>query len=357
MKDNNKGFNLLSSTIANVWHPQEKQEAYEWWYFDAISDSERDALVVIFMDNFIFSPRYNQPLRKKQNLSANTRFPAVAFFFYKDGKVLYRAINEFSEDEFQASVEKPFCRIGPSEFHFDCTPYGSGYLVKVNAQLAKNKRLEANLEWLSVESDLLPKKTDFIASAHNWNLVAARSDVTGKIKVFNRNGKLENTINFRGTGYHDHNADSRWMPEAIQDWYWGRVHFSDSTVVFYHYKEFNTEKPITKLVVIRNSSVKILDAETKKKKFRMNRYGLSYWQELNFSNEELELSVNQYKVLDGSFFYLRFLSEARVRFSDGLSHVEKAISEHLSAKKLKRGWFDRLIDMRIGKNGKGAFLP
>ncbi len=357
MENNNKGFNLLSSTIANVWHPQEKQEAYEWWYFDAISDREREALVVIFMDNFIFSPRYNRPIRRKQNLKVNARFPAVAFFFYKDEKVLYRAINEFSEDEFQASVEKPFCRIGSSEFNFDCTPYGSGYLVRVNAQLPKNRRLEANLEWLSIESDLLPKKTDFVASTHNWNLVAARSDVTGKIKVFHESGKLENTINFRGTGYHDHNADSRWMPETIQDWYWGRVHFSDSTVVFYHYKEFNTETPITKLVVIRNGSAKILDSELKKKKFRINRYGLSYWQELNFSNKELELSVNQCKVLDGSFFYLRFLSEARIKFSDGSSRVEKAISEHLSAKKLKRSWFDRLIDMRIGKNGKGALLP
>ncbi|MFN3330805.1 MAG: hypothetical protein ACK419_07765, partial [Pyrinomonadaceae bacterium] len=346
----NEGFNLLSSTIANVWHQQKKQEAYEWWYFDAISDKEREALVVIFMDNFIFSPRYNQAIRKKQKKpdAEICRFPAIAFFFYKDGKVLYRAINEFAKDEFQAEVDRPFCRIGSSEFHFDCTPYGSGYLVKVNAKLPKNKRLEASLEWLSVESDLLPKKTDFIESAHNWNLVAARSDVTGKIKVFNENGKLENTVNFRGTGYHDHNADSRWMPETVEDWYWGRVHFSDSTVVFYHYKESHTKKPVTKLVVTKNGSANILDANLEKKKPRINRYGLIYWQELNFMSQGFELSVNQCKILDNSFFYLRFLSQAQIEFPDGTKHIGKALSEHLSAKKLKKGWYDWLIDMRIG---------
>jgi carotenoid 1,2-hydratase len=348
------GFNLLSSTIANVWHPTDSFESYEWWYFDAISDKEREALVVIFMDNFIFSPRYNQPIRDGK--PSTTRHPAIAFFFYKDGKVLYRAINEFSETDFQASTEKPFCRIGSSEFRFDCTPYGSGYLVKVEANLPKKRKLKANLEWLSVESDLLPRKTEFIESAHNWNLVAARSDVTGKIEVFNENNKLENKIIFRGTGYHDHNADLRWMPNSVKDWYWGRVHFNDSTVVFYHYEEFNSKAPVTKLIFIKNNLVKILDAEITKRKFRINCYGLGYWQELNFSTQELELSINQCKILDNSFFYIRFLSEAKIKCSDASSHIGKAISEHLAAKKLKRSCFDWLIDMRIGKNDEGAFL-
>ena len=34
--------------------------AQEWWYFDALSDDCRDALVIIFFSNFIFSPRYNR---------------------------------------------------------------------------------------------------------------------------------------------------------------------------------------------------------------------------------------------------------------------------------------------------------
>ena len=53
-------FSFTSSVAADVWTPKPNAKAYEWWYFDAISDDGRDAVVIIFLDNFIFSPRYNR---------------------------------------------------------------------------------------------------------------------------------------------------------------------------------------------------------------------------------------------------------------------------------------------------------
>ena len=52
-------FVFSSSVAADVWHPQKNPKAYEWWYFDALSDDGREAIVIIFLDNFIYSPRYN----------------------------------------------------------------------------------------------------------------------------------------------------------------------------------------------------------------------------------------------------------------------------------------------------------
>lgn len=369
-------FSFSSSVAADVWHPQSDPKAYEWWYFDALSDDGREALVVIFLDNFIFSPRYNKSAQKvmrneervtseNQNSSPLSivprppRFPALVLIYYKDGKPLYRAMNEFAPEDFAAGTDKPFCRLGDSEFSFDSAPYGSGYLLKINATLRKKRKLKATLEWLSIESDFLPeKKIEDLPNSHNWNLVCSRSDVTGKIEVFRENGKVENVVHFRGTGYHDHNTDSRWLVETVRDWQWGRAHFTDATAVFYRYQECDESEPINKLFLIKNGELKVLDAECEEKDFARNIFGLKYPKTLNFSTADgYKLAVRQKQTIDASFFYLRFLAETEIKCPDGSRHEAFAVTEHLAPKALKYRWLDWLTDMRIGRNGRGSFLP
>ncbi|MCX7640418.1 MAG: hypothetical protein N2Z23_08285 [Pyrinomonadaceae bacterium] len=352
-----ESFNFLSSTIANIWHAQKEPHSYEWWYFDALSDDSKSAIIVIFLDNFIFSPRYNQAARQKVTENFK-RFPAIAFFYYENGRPVYRAINEFSEDRFKAESDKPGCKIDENRFSFECAPYGSGYLVEVNTKTYGNQILKARLEWLSVESDLTTEKRfQFVGNQHNWNLVVARADVTGKIQAFDESGKVLFNRDFRGTGYHDHNADSRWLPETVYQWHWGRAHFNDSTVIFYNYEEFDSP-PVTKLIVVKNGQTNVLDAKLQTSDFRMSIFGLIYPRRLTFLSSEkgFKLVVKQ-KVVDASFFYLRFLSEAEIEYPNGQKHFSTAISEYLFPKRLKKSWFDRLIDMRIGKNGIPASLP
>src|SRR5438046_6073556 len=136
-------FSFTSSIAADVWSTKTNSKAYEWWYFDALSDDGRDAVVIIFLDNFIFSPRYNRRKAEWENEDSinnetnqklkiknqKSQFPAVAFTYYRDGKPVYRAINEFDGDEFSASESEPSCRIGENFFRFESAPYGSGYLI------------------------------------------------------------------------------------------------------------------------------------------------------------------------------------------------------------------------------------
>lgn len=362
-------FSFSSSVTADVWHPRDDAKAYEWWYFDALSDDGRQALVVIFLDNFIFSPRYNQTAQSPDSENRNSeaqitnpnskRFPALVLIYYRDGKPVYRAINEHAPEEFAAATERPFCRIGESEFKFESAPYGSGYLLKINATLRKNRRLKATLEWLSIESDFLPdKKIAELPQSHNWNLVAPRSDVTGRIEVFRENGKSDDVVHFRGTGYHDHNTDSRWLAETVRDWQWGRAHFTDATAVFYRYQETNQSAPTTKLFLIKNGEFRALDAQCEETEYARNIFGLKYPKRLEFSTGEgFRLAVRQTQTIDASFFYLRFLAEAEIKCPDGARHEAFAITEHLAPKALKFRWLDWLTDMRIGRNGRGSFLP
>ena len=188
---------FTSSVAADVWHPQKEDKSYEWWYFDALSDDGREALVIIFLDNFIYSPRYN---RETTRIAGNKRCPAVSFTYFKDGKVVYRSVNEFHYSDFKAAEDKPRCSIGPSGFYFDSAEYGLGYSVSVRATLPGDRLIEADLEWLDVEADLTADQTEMSGGAHCWNMVSARADVTGRITLKDKVGKELNVHHFRGTG-------------------------------------------------------------------------------------------------------------------------------------------------------------
>lgn len=357
-------FSFTSSVAADVWTPKPCAEAYEWWYFDAISDDGRDAVVIIFLDNFIFSPRYNRKKGEWENAAdkettPKANFPAVAFTFYRDGKPFYRAINEFCADEFSASETEPSCRIGDNFFRFERAPYGSGYLISIKTTWRKNCSLEAQFEWLAIESDFLPEKQVGNTDAHIWNLVVSRADVSGRVVVRDEQEKELNTLHFRGTGYHDHNYDNRWLPETVQDWQWGRAHFTDCSAVFYRYKEHGADgDETTKLFTIRNGELQPHDAEYEEQQFARDIFGIKYPQRLTFLTEDnLRLRIKQTQIIDASFFYLRFLSEMTLTLRDGKPRKSVGITEYLNPKALKYRWLDWLVSMRIGRNGKGAFLP
>ena len=377
-----ENFLFCSSFAADAWHQSNKRAAYEWWYFDAASDDGRDAIVIIFLDNFVFSPRYNalcdaetrrsvgadsknsratvQALSASSDFPLSPKSPALAFTYYRNGKPIYRAINEFEPSDFSAQTDTPHCKIGTSEFRFEPTPYGARYLLKINANLRGGRKLAAAFEWLAVESDFVPLADDAqLKDKHFWNLVSPRSDVTGKIEIFDRLLNPTEQIQFRGTGYHDHNLDSRWLPATVAEWQWGRAHFADATAVFYHYCEIgNRENAVTRLFLVNEDKFSANEAGFAPSKLHRNLFGIKYPQKLDFlTPKDYLLTVNQTKVIDASFFYLRFLSEMRLDLGDGKLRETIGITEHLAPRSLRWRSLDWLVNMRIGRRGRGAFLP
>ncbi len=353
-----ENFSFSSCIKTDVWHPEKEDQGYEWWYFDALSDDGKDGLVIIFLDNFIFSPSYNSYTSKnKNNGNAPQRFPAIAFIYYKNGKPIYRAINEYKQDEFYASTDFPECRIGKNSFRLESAPYGSGYMLSINVKLPKKRILRAKLEWLSIESDLMKPKISQSNSSHFWNLVSPRSDVTGWINIINRKGKRDAKIHFRGSGYHDHNYDSRWLPDTLEDWQWGRAHFPDATAVYYRYKEIKKDE-ISKLFLVKNDVLTERNAIYEEQEIGRDKFGLKYPKRIRITTEDnIKIRVKQQQIVDSSFFYLRFLSEMTMAMRDGKPRKTTGFTEHLAPKTLKYRWLDWLVNMRIGRNGKSSLLP
>lgn len=343
-------FAFSSSVKADVWHPQKDPKSYEWWYFDALADGGKEAVVIVFLDNFIYSPRYNSDRQ-------NERCPAVSFTYFRDGRPLYRCINEYSEADFAASKEVPECRIGESSFQFQTAAYGSGYSVSINAKLSGDRRIEAHFEWLSIESDFATESFCYGENSHCWNMVSPRSDVTGKITVYDRKGRVTDVRSFRGTGYHDHNLDNRWLAKTVRDWHWGRAHYSDSTAVFYRYWELGQQTPSTKLLVVKNGELRERAAEYQEQNYVRDKFGIRYPTRLRLISEDnMRLRVKPIKVIDSSFYYLRFLSEITLTLRDGVPRKTTGITEYLAPKTLKYRWLNWLSDMRTGRKGKGPRL-
>lgn len=379
-----------SSSIADdVWHNDAGAAAYEWWYFDALSADGRDVLVVIFLSNFLFSPRYNraaaESLRHPSHAATNTkRFPALAVSFYRDGRPLFRAINEYGPEDFESATSWPECRIGESNFRLVENGPAALYELDINTRLRGRRRLQARLQWKMKEGDFSRDERETVKderetatnervaetgerdaatkkSVHHWNMVAPRCEVTGQLALLESSGERSFEQEFRGIGYHDHNRDARWMPATIAGWQWGRFHFPAATAVFYSYREHDQTLPVTHLQLIRENTLSVFTPQLIAAAPCRHLFGLRYPHLLQLRPDEPgdcpRLKVKQQRVLDGSFFYLRLLSEASLELADGRTLHATGITEHLAPRALGYRWLRWLINMRIGSNGRGAFLP
>ena len=261
----------------DVWHRGKDPKAYEWWYFDALSDDGKDAVAISFLDNFVYSSGYNRTASRSNSHSHDVpvRFPAISFIYFENGRTRYRSVIDYPSDAFEASDDKIAVRIGDCSLNFQRASYGSGYLIEIDVPLSGDRRLTARFEWLLIESDLLNGPNCTSSETHCWNVTAPRSDVSGKVAIFDRKGTEVELLHFRGTGYHDHKLDSRWMATTVRDWYWGRAHFNDSTAVFCRYREYDEKRTSTKLLLVRNGELKHFDAGCDETGHSRDKLGIS----------------------------------------------------------------------------------
>lgn len=370
------GLAALSDLNADVWHDDREPGAYEWWYFDAISRDGRETLVVIFLAGFLFSPSYNRAVaahhhrrRERSNARIQPRaadYPAIAICLYRDGRPVVRSFAEYARDDFAASRKHPYARIGRNSFNLISEADGKhSYEITLEQTIRGGRTLRAQLTWKITEGNFSQARDDHASpeanKVHEWNLVAPRCEVIGEYQIKDaRDGrKIVAPTHFCGTGYHDHNRDKRWIPPTIAEWQWGRAHFPAATVVYYRFRERGQKRATTRLYLVADGQLTTYTAETQMGGWRRNIFGLRYPKQIVLRSSETKtlLYMTQRKALDSSFFYLRFASEAALETDDGRILTAQAITEHLAPQTL--GWRPLwwLIQMRIGRGERAAFLP
>ncbi len=358
LQNNNIGDIAITSSLKGAcWRNQPEPGAFERWHFDALSDDGREILIISFHDNFALSPRY---FNGHKNANGKTdslpkKVPAVSLIYSIDGKVILRSVNELSSDQFAVSADGIACSIGTSSFTVETASYGSGFIIRIDLLTAGKRRIKAELEWLSIESDLSADDEQSAGSAVSWNMVAPRSDVSGRISLIGRRGKLRRVVHFRGTGYHDHFRSGLSIAEAVGSRFWGRAHFIDSTAVFHHHE---TENSIcSKLFLIRDGKIHERDVPNLDSSFSRNSYGLKLPERISLRSEDnIRLRVKPIRVIQSGVFETKVSSEMTLMLRDGKPRKTIGITELITPALMRLRLFRWMADMRIGKNGKGPMF-
>lgn len=348
-----------SSVKDDVWRGEDGPGSYSWWYFDALSDDARQAVVISFYDNFVFSSRYNQITSKQTrgtNVHSAIRVPAVSFTYFCDGKPVYRSLNEYAESTLTASEKAPDVEIAGSGFRFDAVSYGSGFEVRIDCEMPGERRIRGRFEWLSIESDLSANDVEKTHdNGHVWNMVAPRSDVTGHLDVFDKHGRAIDVRHFRGTGYHDLRSDSRPFTTTVRGLAWGRAHFADSTAIYCRYAEAHDSVSETRLGIVRNGELFELEPVYQEQEFARSSIGIRYPTRIRLTSDEgIRLRIKQLKVLESWFYMLRFLSEITLTLRDGKPRKTTGITQFTAPQALKYRLISWLTDLRTGRDGRPA---
>ncbi|MEO8650643.1 MAG: hypothetical protein ABI539_15890 [Acidobacteriota bacterium] len=340
---------FLSSHTRSIWHEKKAADLYERWYFDALSDDGTQALTIIFSDDL-------KPDAALGRSTLTGRTPFVSFAYYLDGKLAFGCDREFEERQFKAQTGRHECRIGESGFAFDRIEYGSGYLLNVDLPLAGGRHIEASLEWLSLESDLLD--IDTTVGSRWWNMVAPRSDVSGRISVFGKTDENPVQFHFRGTGYHDHLIDRRGYGAQPAERSWGRSHFTDATAVFYLFRNTVDDSIRSGLKVVKDGQLRSYTTQCEETHFVRDRSGVRYPARLTFSSaDNTQLVVKHAQVLESHSCFLRALSEVTLTLSDGERRSSQGINEFRAPKAPGNRWMNWLNDRRSGRKGKSSLAP
>ncbi|MEP6788080.1 MAG: hypothetical protein ABJB40_06600 [Acidobacteriota bacterium] len=349
---------FCSSLKDDVWHDQKGRNAFESWHFDALSDDGREALIITFDDSYSFSSRYYRQERNGNGASSDDRkrFPAVSFTYAVDGRVVMRAVNEFRADEFTANQEANNCSIGRSKFRVDAAEYGPRFLLQIDLITSRRCQLKAELEWLSIETDLnAPDNTE--QSAASWNMVAPRSDVSGRITLTGRKEKTGKVFHFRGTGYHDHFRSESSLRRTLGSRCWGRAHFVDSTAIFHRHQTVKNGDVISKLFLVREGDIHERDAQSETQNQVRDRYGLKIPRRLSFvSDDNIRLRVKPLQVIESGFFKKSMVSEITLMLRDGRPRKTMGITEFIAPGRLKNPLFRWFSDLRTARNGRSPLF-
>lgn len=325
---------------------------YEWWYFDGISDDGKYSFVIIFYEGNPFSLRYIQALNWEEE-SAPSEYPAISIAVYEDSQPVYYSFTEFEKENCVFKEDQIFVEIGPHQMEGTVRGDKLEYTLQLQEQLPSGDKIEVELRFEGKITGQLfgenGKKDKQNRISHQWNLVLPRASVAGHITLSTGNKKsLLHTIEFNGTGYHDHNTGREPMRNSFEDWYWGRFHFNYATLVYYIMNREEQQQYEAWLIDRQNNQVLTTFDEINLYDQSFSLFGLLTAHKLMFRSKGIEVQVQQSDKQDNGPFYQRFGSQAYLNIPDEeILESQKGISEYIQPSRIYCRLFWPLIRMRI----------
>ncbi len=198
----------------------EVKNAFEWWYFDASFDDGSTA-VIVFSIKPITDP--SAPISPSVSIVVTT----------PQGKRLASSVSLSGNSKgdmssfFSASTSRCEVKIGDSYVVGNLASYRIVFDSKsIKARLRLDNRVGA---WRP-GSGIVHFGDRFFA----WFPAVPYGRVSGKLYYGGRWHSVS------GSGYHDHNWGTVRLQDALSQWYWGRAHIGNYTLIFS--KMFTTKR-------------------------------------------------------------------------------------------------------------------
>ncbi len=335
-------MNISTDHLDENPFPNKPSGGYEWWYFDALSEDRNWFFVIIFYQGNPFSPEYIRSIKK--NSTDPDQFPAVSISIYNRNKTEFYSFVEYSADDFNWDTESDSCSVGPHRFSKSENESKLVYSIVLNDVLPSGHSIKAELEFNSsiiTEPTIDSKNPN---EHHFWNLIQPKAEVSGTIEIKGKSG-FQN-IEFTGSGYHDHNVGLEPMKEDFKDWYWGRYHLENSTLIYYVMNRLNEKQH--KAWLISNENGEVIDefSSVEIEGFLRNMFGLRSARKISLKSGESEVTVQAALPLDDGPFYQRFLGRA-IMHKDGKVSVAEGISEYIYPENIYSKKFWPAVKMRL----------
>lgn len=286
--------------------------AYEWWYYDALSDDGVWALVCIWFLGNPFSPYYRHSARG----AGADPFDHNALFFalYRHGRLYAYHFTRFPRASVCADETRPATlRFGPNASSFDDCRYHL-HLADENA----NRRvLNADLVFCPPAPNSGGAKGDVgvrgASDDHFWLPAAPSCRVAGDIMLRERHSVGATTIRFAGRGYHDHNWGTLPFTAGIRGWYWARAALAnDRALILYHVDYQRPREPVSHLLLFDGGRLIHHDpqAMVTQNRARLNVFGTRYASALDVCSADIKASFHLGRRMDSAPFYIRTLCRA-----------------------------------------------
>lgn len=283
--------------------------AYEWWYFDALSEDGLWALACIWFLGNPFSP-YSR--------LASSQIPADpfvhnAFFFalYRAGQLYAYHFTRFPHAQICADELRPATlRFGENHLTF-----GDGvYRLRLADENANRRRLTAELAWTGPTAAGQAADDAANGQTHFWLPAAPTCRVTGHIALRDRSSVGAEHIAFAGDGYHDHNWGTLPFDAALRDWHWARAALGNGRTAIVYHVERRDGRPDSHLLLFEEGRLTRHDpqASVTRSRWRINGFGTVYATRLDVQSADTAATFLLRQRLDSAPFYVRTLADATV---------------------------------------------
>ena len=306
-------------------HQLDANGAYEWWYVDALSPDGEWGVVVILFRGMPMSPSYLEAIEAERGRPTDHCGYAVSVY-HRTRRVAF-AFREIDAKHFAAP---------DLVFEVDSTHPDLPQSIHVRVEVG--------------ESPL--QDTGSASGDHGWVLVAPRVEASVSLSLAEHGIEMVRTA-WSGLAYRDHNYGSRPLHGDFGDWYWGRVHAADRTLVYLATP--NAASPILFCGEVGEGASVLLpwtDVRMETDRMRPSMMGLITGRRITLTGtdprgHEARLICHNRHVVEDGPFYQRYLSDWSL---DGID-LGRGTSEYMLASRLGAAWIRPFLRLPLFRHG------